>query len=156
MSIADANSPINCLVATPEPCECQSSARHEELEVVLALLDIDMSDISVESRWSVIPLRGPRWCYDLWWFTDFSFGRMQWQKVTLLSWKYTRCWTWHLIACQYFVKITLKKITLSRFHPSYPLPFLEIEDLEENKPKNDPTKCPPPKKNQVAFPKASV
>ena len=48
--IADANSPINCLVATPEPCECQSSARHEELEVVLALLDIDMSDISVESR----------------------------------------------------------------------------------------------------------
>ena len=45
-----------------------------------------------------------------------------------------------------FLKITLKKITLSRFHPSYPLPFLEIEDLEENKPKNDPTKCPPPKK----------
>lgn len=48
--IADANSPINCLVATPKPCECQSSAQHEELEVVLALLDIDMSDISVESR----------------------------------------------------------------------------------------------------------
>lgn len=39
--------------------------------------------------------RGPRWWQLLWWFTEFSFGRMQWQKVTLLSWKYTRCWTWH-------------------------------------------------------------
>lgn len=81
-----------------------------------------ISQLSQGDRWSLPEGQGDAMTYD-----DLLIFLL----VTLLSWKYTRCWNWHLIACQYFLKITFKKITLSRFHPSYPLPFLEIEDISK-------------------------